>query len=77
MDKENENLQMSVQDEGIGIEDSKKIFERYHREDTIQGGFGIGLSIVKHICEKYGITIKVESSPNKGSTFTYIFPHNP
>jgi len=75
LDEQNENLHMSVQDEGIGIEDSKQIFERYHREDTIQGGFGIGLSIVKHICNKYGIIIDVISSSDKGSTFTYIFPH--
>lgn len=74
MDKQDENLQMRVQDEGIGIEDTKQIFERYHREDTIQGGFGIGLSIVKHICDKYGIIINVVSLPNKGSTFTYTFP---
>ena len=77
LDKKNENLHMSVQDEGIGIEDTKQIFERYHREDTIQGGFGIGLSIVKHICDKYGIIIDVVSSRNKGSTFSYIFPHKP
>lgn len=74
LDKQDENLQMRVQDEGIGIEDTKQIFERYHREDTIQGGFGIGLSIVKHICDKYGIIINVVSLPNKGSTFTYTFP---
>jgi len=77
LDKQNENLHISIQDEGIGIQDTKQIFERYHREDTIQGGFGIGLSIVKHICDKYGITVKVVSSHHKGSTFSYIFPPNP
>ena len=77
LDKQNENLHMSVEDEGIGIQDTQQIFERYHREDTIQGGFGIGLSIVKHICNKYGIIINVVSSHHKGSTFSYTFPHNP
>lgn len=77
LDKRNENLHMSIQDEGIGIQDTKQVFERYHREDTIQGGFGIGLSIVKHICDKYGITVNVISTHKKGSTFSYTFPSNP
>jgi len=72
---ENKKLLMSVEDEGIGIKDTKQIFQRYHREDTIQGGFGIGLSIVKHICDKYGIVIDVVSSYNKGTIFSYTFPY--
>jgi len=74
LEKYNGNLQMCIQDEGIGIADTQQVFERYHREDTIQGGFGIGLSIVKHICNKYGIIINVVSSPEHGSRFNYIFP---
>ena len=61
----------SVQDEGVGIKDTQKIFERYAREDVIQGGFGIGLSIVKYICDKNGIDITVKSKPSHGSLFTY------
>ncbi|RUM65661.1 MAG: sensor histidine kinase, partial [Sulfurospirillum sp.] len=73
---EEEKIVLVIQDEGVGIKDTKKIFERYRREDTVKGGFGIGLSIVKHICDKNHIDITVTTSPQKGSTFTYTFrPH--
>lgn len=60
------------QDQGIGIKDTTKIFDRYYRGDKITGGFGIGLSIVKNICVKNNIEISVESQVNKGSTFSYL-----
>ena len=60
-------------DEGVGIADTRRIFERYRREDTVQGGFGLGLNIVKHICDKNGIGIDVKSVPGEGSTFCYRF----
>ena len=70
---ENEQkIKFSVKDEGIGIKDTSKIFERYYRGDKITGGFGIGLSIVKNICLKNKIEIKVESEINKGTTFIYL-----
>jgi signal transduction histidine kinase len=62
-----------VKDYGKGISDTKKIFQRYHREDQNKGGFGIGLNIVKTICDKYGVTIDVQSEVKKGSTFSYEF----
>ncbi len=67
---------LSIEDQGVGIKNVKKIFERYRREDTVKGGFGIGLSIVKHICDKNHIEISVTTSPQKGSTFTYTFPQS-
>jgi len=70
---EDERIAFIVQDEGIGITDTRKVFERYHRENSVQGGFGLGLSIVKHVCDKNGIEIVLESSVGKGSSFTYLF----
>ena len=64
---------LEIKDEGKGIEDTKKIFQRYYRGDKISGGFGIGLSIVKHICDKNGVEIEVESQINRGSKFVFIF----
>lgn len=71
--KEENSIRLIFQDEGVGIKDTSKIFERYFRGDKITGGFGIGLSIVKNICEKNGIKIEVKSQINKGSSFMYIF----
>ncbi|QKF82436.1 sensor histidine kinase [Halarcobacter ebronensis] len=64
---------LSIEDFGKGIKDKNKIFERYHREEEIKGGFGIGLNIVKHICKKNSIKIEVISQLDVGSTFTYYF----
>ena len=72
LQKDEQKITFSVKDEGIGIKDTSKIFERYYRGDKITGGFGIGLSIVKNICLKNKIEIKVESEINKGTTFIYL-----
>ena len=68
-----EKTKLIFSDEGIGIKDTKKIFERYYRGDKITGGFGIGLSIVKNICHKNKIKVEVYSEVNKGSKFIYTF----
>jgi len=67
---------LSFKDSGVGIENIDQIFQRYYREDTLQGGFGIGLNIVNSIIKEYEIKLEIESELKKGSTFIYIFPHN-
>ena len=64
-----------VQDTGIGIPKAKQkdIFDRFYRANTITGGFGIGLNIVKNIIDKYDLKITLNSSENLGTTFTIIF----
>jgi K+-sensing histidine kinase KdpD len=66
-------ITLEFKDEGVGIKDTSKIFERYYRGDKISGGFGIGLSIVKKICDKNNIVIEVDSKLQKGTTFSYKF----
>ncbi|MDC7245235.1 MAG: ATP-binding protein [Sphaerochaetaceae bacterium] len=71
-----QNLEIKVMDKGYGIPESEqeRIFERFYRVDTARsralGGTGLGLSIVKHIAAAHHGTVKVESEPDKGSTFT-------
>lgn len=62
-----------VKDVGIGIKEVDKVFERHYRGDIFKGGFGIGLSIVKSICEKYDVKIEVNSKEGMGSEFIYRF----
>ena len=73
-------MRIKVADSGIGIpsEDLPRIFERFYRVDKARsrdvGGTGLGLSIVKHIVERMGGTVGVESQLGKGSTFTLTLP---
>ena len=58
---------------GNPIKDTTEIFKKYSRENDSVGGHGLGLCIVKDICEKYNISIKVTSLENKTNIFSYIF----
>ncbi len=66
---------LSVQDTGIGIEakEVNAIFERYTRFNSSEGGFGIGLNIVKSIIVEYDLQIDVESILNQGTTIRVDF----
>ncbi|MFZ1703364.1 MAG: ATP-binding protein [Saprospiraceae bacterium] len=71
------HILIEVSDNGIGIEEIhlKHLFDRFYRVDSSrsrkQGGSGLGLSIVKHIIEAHDQTIKVRSTPNIGTTFSF------
>lgn len=75
LEKTKSGFILEFKDEGVGIEDTSKLFDRYYRGDKITGGFGIGLNIVKNICEKNGIKIEIESKigENSGTVFKYKF----
>lgn len=57
---------------GNKIQAPQKLFERYYREDEARGGFGIGLNMVKEICEKSCVKTEVVSN-DKQTTFRYYF----
>lgn len=75
--REQQLVLVEIIDTGIGIpeESLPRIFERFYRVDKARsreiGGTGLGLSIVKHILERYGQKITVDSTPGKGSVFTF------
>ncbi|BAM47954.1 ATP-binding protein [Amphibacillus xylanus] len=74
------NAEINVTDTGIGIspELQKKIFLPYQQGDTVRqmrdGGFGLGLSIVKELVELHGGKIFVDSIEGSGTTFTFTLP---
>ena len=70
-----DSYQLQIKDEGIGIENTNEIFKAYYQQKDKNIGLGLGLSIVKEICDKYNIKIAVNSDSN-GTTFSYIFPNN-
>ncbi|MDR1451492.1 MAG: HAMP domain-containing histidine kinase [Helicobacteraceae bacterium] len=63
---------MSIEDEGEGIKkaDREKIFDRFARLDSAQGGFGLGLNIVKSLCDRANMTIEVSDAQIGGCKFT-------
>ena len=67
------NIDFSVKDYGVGIENVKKIFSRYYREDETKGGFGIGLNIVKNIVDEEKINLEIQSKLKEGTMFRYRF----
>ncbi|MCX6551372.1 MAG: ATP-binding protein [Acidobacteria bacterium] len=74
---------LSVHDTGLGIapDDLPHIFERFYRADIARssaaGRTGLGLAITKSIVDAHGGSIKVVSTPGKGSTFTVRLPAGP
>ena len=76
-------LQLSVTDNGIGIEEKeiKKLFKKFYRirrgDTYITKGFGLGLAFVKTIIDAHGGKISIQSLPGKGSSFIVEFPCPP
>src|SRR5690606_9191169 len=73
-------VRIEVEDTGPGIEPRHlhRIFERFYRVDAGRardvGGTGLGLSIAKHAAQQSGGDLEVQSTPGKGSRFTFRLP---
>jgi heavy metal sensor kinase len=69
-----------ISDTGAGIppEAAPHVFERFYRADKARsrqdGGFGLGLSIVKWIAEAHNGTVELTANPAPGTTFTVTLP---
>jgi two-component system phosphate regulon sensor histidine kinase PhoR len=72
--------QIEVADSGVGIarEHIPRLTERFYRVDGSRsretGGTGLGLSIVKHVMQRHGGAIEIDSEPDRGSRFRLVFP---
>lgn len=72
-------VEVQVQDAGYGIspQDLPFIFLEFRQAGSMgsrRKGSGLGLAICKRLLEVQGGTISVESTPGKGSTFTFTLP---
>jgi two-component system phosphate regulon sensor histidine kinase PhoR len=75
--EQTKGVQILVTDTGVGIakEYHDKVFNRFFRVDksrTMKKSTGLGLAIVKHILENHNTAIHLESTPGKGSTFSFL-----
>ena len=72
-----DNTALVIEDSGIGIPDGevKEVFEPFYRGKNKQrGGYGVGLTIVKMLSERFGWTVGIESRLNVGTRVTVNFP---
>lgn len=68
---------ITIKDFGLGMDEKEqqKIFDHKYRVKGLkQDGYGIGLSVVRHVCDLCQGYIFVESQKNTGSTFYLSFP---
>jgi signal transduction histidine kinase len=77
---EDRSVHFAVSDDGVGIPRRavKRIFRRFYQVDRTLSrraeGCGLGLSIAKFIVDAHGGTLRAESRPGQGSTFTVTLP---
>ena len=75
-----EHIELRVEDTGLGIpaDQQSKVFERFHRVEGVRGrtheGTGIGLALVQELVKLHKGSIRVESTPGKGTAFTVSIP---
>lgn len=78
-DKEPSNVLVQVRDQGVGMsaEVLQRIKDPFFTTNRESGGTGLGLAISERIIEDHGGTMRLDSSPGKGTTVTVSLPANP
>jgi two-component system phosphate regulon sensor histidine kinase PhoR len=75
-----DQLVFAVTDTGPGIspEHLPRLSERFYRVDRSRsretGGTGLGLAIAKHVVQRHGGELRIQSEVGKGSTFMLVLP---
>lgn len=68
---------VTIKDSGVGMEEQvlENVYKPFFRGQTNKQGHGLGLSIVKRFCNRFGWTLKMISKPGQGTEVTVFFPH--
>jgi len=66
-----EGQHLVIRDTGKGIKNPSKVFNRYYKEQD--RGIGIGLHIVKKLCDELHIPLNIKSEEEKGTTIILNF----
>ncbi|MEQ1543718.1 HAMP domain-containing sensor histidine kinase [Methyloglobulus sp.] len=68
--------QVSVSDTGIGMEQQQleKVFDPFYRANADGSGYGLGLTIVKRLCNQFGWTLTIRSKLGEGTCISVTFP---
>ena len=78
LDGETDALVVAIKDKGVGIKSSDlpHVYDRFYRADETRStsGYGLGLSIAKHICLIHNGSIQIESVFEKGTTVVVKLP---
>jgi PAS domain S-box-containing protein len=81
MERVNSHVEVVVEDSGVGIKPEflAFVFDRFRQADSSttrrHGGLGLGLSIVKHLVELHGGSVRVKSpGEGQGATFVIALP---
>ncbi len=68
----NGSAQVKIRSKSTHIQNTGKIFDAYYQEDGSTNGFGLGLNLVKQLCDEEGVSIEVISNEELTS-FSYTF----
>jgi signal transduction histidine kinase len=80
LEKNVEGILLHIIDQGIGISSNEldKVYQPFFRGESHDlgriNGAGLGLSIVKKLCDLYKIQITILSEKGQGTTITLLFP---
>jgi signal transduction histidine kinase len=69
-------LEIAVSDNGIGIapQDQATVFEEFRQVGPRAEGTGLGLALTRKFVELHGGSIRLDSTPGQGTTFTFTLP---
>lgn len=79
------HVQVFIRDKSVVIEDTgpgmdeeflENVFRPFFRDQRQRGGFGVGLTIVKRMSDRFGWQLEIESELGKGTSVTVTFPES-